>query len=94
MRKNCKTFEQWVQSQVNEFHKISDKSDYLYLDMRATKYSHIFLGSLKCVIVNERRAKCGYSSVALNRYDDPTNIAIAVAWADYKGEEIPNFTKE
>lgn len=89
MRRKCKTFEEWCHSQAKEFGAICEKAQHL----GASCYSNQFNSSLKCHIINERTGRSGFSSVKIDNFNDPTTIAIALAWADYKGEIIPSFTE-
>lgn len=96
MRKNCKTFEQWVRSQYDEFQKTQMNScnerfanNHLGMNVYTNSVND---GSVRCFIYNERRNKTGTASVKAANWDDPTMIAVGLAWADYKGESIPNFT--
>lgn len=91
MRKNCKTFKEWIQSQVDEFfatHHGQGHGHHLYANIWRTTLG----GSVGCMIVNRKRNRTGFASVSAKAHDDPTKIAIGLAWADYKGEKIPEFT--
>lgn len=90
MRKNCKTFKEWIDSQVAEFNATYNKDGQAY-HLSAQIWSTTLGGSVRCIIINERRNKTGFASVSAKAHDDPTKIAIGLAWADYKGEEIPYF---
>lgn len=93
MRKNCKTFEQWVRSQYDEFkttqmNSCSERFANSHLGMSVYTNS-VNDGSVRCFIYNESRNKTGIASVKAENWDDPTLIAIGLAWANYKGEDIP-----
>ena len=90
MRKNCKTFKEWIDSQVAEFNAAHNMDGQAY-HLSAQIWSTTLGGSVRCMIINERRNKTGFASVSAKAYDDPTQISIGLAWADYKGEEIPDF---
>ena len=83
MRKNCKNFLEWAQSQFDEFP--IDKSEHLRVDTICTPNSVI------TTITNNRTGKTGHATVKTDNFNDPTMIAIALAWTNYKGEEIPDF---
>lgn len=95
MRKNCKTFEQWVRSQYDEFKAIyeghSFGNEFLHVThLGLNVYSNsVNDGSVRCFIYNESRNKTGTASVKAKNWDDPSMIAVGLAWADYKGEDIP-----
>lgn len=96
MRKNCKTFEQWVRSQYDEFqttqmNSCSERFVDSHLGMNVYTNS-VNDRSVRCFIYNERRNKTGTASVKAENWDDPSMIAIGLAWANYKGENIPNFS--
>jgi hypothetical protein len=91
MRKNCKTFKEWIDSQVAEFNAAHHGDDHGY-HLSASIWSTPLGGSVRCMIINDRRNKTGFASVSAKAYNDPTQIAIGLAWADYKGEEIPDFS--
>ena len=88
MRHNCKTFNEWIGSQVDEFRVTEDRGCHLSASIWSTPLG----GSVRCMIVNDLRNKTGFASVSAKAHDDPTKIAIGLAWADYKGEKIPEFT--
>lgn len=89
MRKNCKTFEQWVRSQYDEFMNIHNKVNPNIYSLRTNAQVYSTRNSVKCFIYNEYRNKTGFASVDFNAWDDPTLIAIGLAWANYKKEDIP-----
>ena len=82
MRKNCKTFNQWVESLVDNFQSVANRSKYLVAYFGGTNKS------VTCTIVNEKTGKVSFYSVRGARYMDPTCVALAYAWAKYKGEYI------
>lgn len=88
MRNNCGTFNEWINSQAAEFGALQVRSDHLF----ATVWSTPLGGSVTCMIVNDRRNKTGFASVSAKKYEDPTKVAVGLAWADYKGEEIPDLS--
>ena len=85
MRKHCKNFIDWVVSQYNEFCTIVDNSLHLSHCIYSTT------SSIVASIYNERTGKSGRASVKIDKFDDPTLIAIGLAWANYKNEEVPDF---
>jgi hypothetical protein len=88
MRKNCKTFEQWADSQYSEYIGVRDKESSRLRD-------HLTVSDDKFVevaIYSTRTKKIGIARC----HEDTSQIYIgyAVAWARYKGEaipEIPNY---
>lgn len=88
MRKNCKTFEQWMESQYNEFYSIVGKGKSKYLRVSVGKTS----SSIAANITNNKTGKFGHASVKAGNFDDPFLIATALAWVHYKGEKIPDFS--
>lgn len=91
MRKNCKSFEQWVDSQCAEFGAVVDGNSWHTNHLSISVYSTF--SSVVGSITNERTGKIGHATVKVENHDDPTRVVTALAWADYKGEEIPNFDK-
>lgn len=87
MRKRCKDFIAWVVSQYDEFYAIAGKGDHLGVTVYGTS------SSIVANITNDRTGKSGRASVKADKFDDPTIIVIGLAWANYKGEEIPEFRK-
>ena len=79
MRKNCKTFEEWCISQYEEYMAVYHKSKSLthYLSKNLTRATIIHV-------------ETGKTATASTKIGD-ARIAIALAWAEYKGEEIPVF---
>lgn len=92
MRKNCKTFEEWVKSQHDEFINIHKNVDVEY-SFRTLCNIYGTKNSIKCFIYNGYRNKTGFASVDANSWDDPTMVAVGLAWADYKKEAIPEKLK-
>ena len=90
MRKNCKTFEQWVDSQYQEFERVCKKSSALQLHSgcrKNTRYTIIFNIKTKhsaCETVNIKNGMGIRQSI---------QVSTALAWASYKGEDIPEFKK-
>lgn len=84
MRKNCKTFEEWAESQVDEFTAIKKKSKYLQI-VHSVDYN-----SARYMICNLRNGKTGYGTVKMANFANYA-VVIALAWANYKGEKIPDF---
>lgn len=82
MRKNCETFNQWIDSLVQHFMSVSNNSKHLVAYFGGTR------DSVTCIIVNEKTGKLSFYSVRGNRYMDPTNVALAYAWAKYTHEYI------
>lgn len=87
MRKHCKNFMDWALSQNNEFYAIVDKGKYLGVSVYSTS------SSIVANITNDRTGRSGHASVKADKFDDPTIIVIGLAWANYKGEKIPEFRK-
>lgn len=97
MRKNCKDFEEWCMSQFDEFItlKYSRYVEYkvVYENPNTSfevAHAHIY---------HERKAKCGWGHVKaqITGYNRTltAHMAIGLAWAEYKGEEIPRkFNRE
>ena len=83
MRKNCKNFIQWAQSQYDELPLETAK--HLFVSVVSTTSSVI------ATVSNDRTGKRGHATVKTKNFDDPTMIAVALAWTDYKGEKIPDF---
>ena len=75
----------WVVSQYNEFYATVAKSVHLDVSVYDTS------SSIVANITNDRTGKSGHASVKTDKFDDPTIIVIGLAWANYKGEEIPEF---
>ena len=88
MRKHCKNFEQWIDSQYQEFDKVYKKSTALQLrvgSQRNTHYATIFNTKTKRSVCETVNMKNG------NTLEQITKMNIALAWASYKGEQIPAF---
>lgn len=86
MRKNCKTFEEWAESQVDEFTAIKKKSKHLQI-VHSVDYN-----SARYMICNLRNGKTGYGTVKIDNFANYA-IVIALAWANYKGEKVPEFRR-
>ena len=82
MRRRCETFNQWIDSLVQNFMSVSNNSKHLVAYFGGTNKS------VTCTIVNEKTGRVSFYSVRGNRYMDPTNVALAYAWAEYKHEYI------
>lgn len=84
MRKNCKNFEEWAKSQVDEFTAIKKKSKHLQIVHSVDR------NSARYMICNLRNGKTGYETVKMKNFVNDT-IVVGLAWANYKGEKIPDF---
>lgn len=82
MRKNCKTFDQWIDSMTDEFFATTHKSTYLRHTITYTEKSAI------CIITNEKTGKTSSYSVRLDHFSCPNLVATAFAWAKYNHEYI------
>lgn len=87
---------EWAQSQYDEFNSIYKpfNSNLMvhskHLGVNVYKNS-ADAGTIKCFIYNERTNKTGAASVKEKNWRDPIMVVTALAWANYKGEEIPDF---
>lgn len=85
MRKNCKNFEEWVDSQYEEYATTSKNAKYLRV---STSFDH---NSWHCFIFNIRNGESGFAAIKADHFDIPPKVAAALAWANYKNEEVPDF---
>lgn len=90
MRKNCKTFQDWCLSQFDEFLTL----DYHYIACQTVYENPNTPNEIAHVhIFHKKKSKCGWGHVKAKTavYNRPlmAHMAIGLAWAEYKGEEIP-----
>ena len=89
MRKNCKTFEEWCNSQYEEFMRAYKTSRALHF-----KFENGGTNSLVAFIGNAKTTWCAGEKVNVTKYDDPSKIALGLAWASYKCEPVPVFPEK
>ena len=78
MRYKNMPFKDWAESQHNEFKKAKNESSHL----------HCVLAEDFTMIYHDKTEKVGFSHK--HKFDDYNEfVAVAVAWARYKGEEVP-----
>ena len=82
MRKNCVSFEDWAESQYQEFKSVWQRSKNLEHQWVDTATAHFVK------VLSLRSGKTGSAAVSKNHSRD---VAFGLAWANYKGEEIPEF---
>lgn len=88
MRKNCKTFEQWIESMYQDFCVKGSRTKHLHCEIYR---SH---NTVSCCICNTRKSHSAYERVKLiGGFDNSRKKAIALAWASYCNIDIPEFKK-
>ena len=93
MRKNCKTFEAWIESMYHELlAKAAPFDSCLMYDIRRSNNQK----SCYAIVYNIKTGKTASVSIKIPQNEtatiSTTPKALALAWAKYNGIEIPNFS--
>ena len=86
MRRNCRNFKEWCISQYEEFCRVMAKSVALKCRIETGGKN-----SICAFVYNTKTAWCVGEKVNATKFNNPTKVALGLAWASYKCEPIPDF---